>query len=113
MRREYVRSTKSWDKNTGAPIGGLQNWMYSDDHVDDGYLGGREVSDQCYLFALSSRCFDHKDYKNDGEPKVKERSAAKFPYEKPEDKPVVGGGVRGSRKGVGGDKDHFPTCPSK
>ncbi|KAE9985600.1 hypothetical protein EG327_004644, partial [Venturia inaequalis] len=77
MRREYVRSTKSWEKNTGAPIGGLKNWMYSDDRVDDGYL-----------FALSSRCFNHKDYKNDEKPKVKERRAAKFPYSKPEDKPV-------------------------
>ncbi|KAE9982070.1 hypothetical protein EG327_005963 [Venturia inaequalis] len=114
----YVRSTKSWDKNTGSPCGGLQNWMYAvdDGKNDDGLLGGTEISKLCSLDGLSSRCFSPKDYKNGSKRKVKERGeeirergVAKYPFTWSQHSPVVGGGERGKGKGTNGDKDHWGT----
>ncbi|KAE9989178.1 hypothetical protein EG328_000110, partial [Venturia inaequalis] len=87
----YVRSTKSWDKDQGAPIGGLMNWMYAEtrDHGDDTLLGGDEISDLCNKFRMSSRCFNPRArYWNEGLT-IKGRTVetpAKLPP------PVVGGG---------------------
>ncbi|RDI82719.1 hypothetical protein Vi05172_g7128 [Venturia inaequalis] len=96
--KRYVRSTKSWDKDTGSPCGGLKNWMYAtNDRYDvgeyeDGYLGGKEVSNLCFFVGLSSRCFNAADYKNFG--KIKERSYPTYPNSKRHSHPVVGGGKR-------------------
>ncbi|RDI86226.1 Guanine nucleotide-binding protein alpha-3 subunit [Venturia inaequalis] len=62
----YSRSKKSWDKDSGAPCGGLTNWMYANgkDKGDDGLLGGNEVSDLYQLYLLSSRCFNPKKPKD-------------------------------------------------
>ncbi|TLD32022.1 Guanine nucleotide-binding protein alpha-3 subunit [Venturia nashicola] len=64
----YIRSGKSWDKNSGAPVPGINNWMYAAEQGDDGFLGGDEVSGICEQQELSSRCFTPKwgtgDYRN-------------------------------------------------
>ncbi|RDI88152.1 Cullin-4B [Venturia inaequalis] len=39
---EFIMSTKSWEKSTGSPCGGIDQWMYSSDEKGkgDGYIGG-------------------------------------------------------------------------
>ncbi|KAE9970809.1 hypothetical protein EG328_006074 [Venturia inaequalis] len=122
---KFARSNQSWDKDTGAPCGGLKNWMYAlgKDKGDDDWLGGNEVSDLCELAGLSSRCFNPKSGKYNGRLMIKGRQVEKIPtggswtwggntgdtIPKPP-APVVGGGKRGSKQGKGGDLHHFPTC---
>lgn len=99
----YIRSTKSWDKNTGSPCGGLTNWMYAADkaHGDDDHLGGDEVSKLCNAQGKSSRCFDPKsDYRNGY--KIKGREVD-FKI-----KPKKGG--KKKKKGEE-EEETWPTCP--
>ncbi|RDI84252.1 hypothetical protein Vi05172_g5699 [Venturia inaequalis] len=117
----WAMSTKSWDKNTGSPCGGLKNWMYArgKEYGDDGHLGGYEVSGLCDQYGLSSRCFNpKKEFRKDGL-KIKGRQAGgntnqgggwNWDWGKKPETPVVGGGKRGSRLGYGEDDTHWPKC---
>lgn len=130
----YIRSNKYWGPKTGAPAPGWGNYIYATDknHGDDEFIGGTEMSENCFGFGLSSKCFDPSNFRNtDAKLKTRQHNGEKLPIgggggakgggahgenngggDHPQKVDVVGGGVRGSRKLIAGDADHWPYCPS-